>query len=114
MHLLPPPPAAPLPLLPAARQWAALRATCRAWAALLTDTPLAVEACVPVPQVLPWLHTHVTALRLVPPPTALSLPSAPPGAALRWVHDRCGPLNVDGDEWGVEREAPQVSACVWC
>lgn len=109
-----PPSAQPAPLLAVARAWAPLHLTCRAWAAVLADMPVAVEACVPVPRCLPWLHRHATALRLVPPPPSLSAPAARPGEALEWVQQRCGPLTLEPAGWDVDLEAPApllLAAC---
>ncbi|KAL4436670.1 hypothetical protein ABPG75_003809 [Micractinium tetrahymenae] len=93
----PPPPAAFLPLMPAARQWLALRLSCRAWATALGNVHLAVDCCVPVPWVLPWLYANAGALCLAPPPLALSMPDCTARQAREWVQDRCGRLPLDGD-----------------
>ncbi|KAL4435219.1 hypothetical protein ABPG77_001901 [Micractinium sp. CCAP 211/92] len=108
--LAPPPTTAFLPLLSAARQWLSLRLTCRAWAAALEGVPLAVDCCVPVPWVLPWLHENASSLRLAPPPLALSVPASTAQQALDWVQDRCGSLCLEGADWAGELEAPQVAA----
>lgn len=108
--VLAPPPTGFVPLLPAARQWLSLRLTCRAWAAALECVPLAVDSCVPVPWVLPWLYANASWLRLVPPPLALSMPDSTAQQALGWVQDRCGSLCLEGPDWAGDLEAPQVAA----
>ena len=103
-----PPNSQPGPLLRVARAWLALRLTCRPWAEVLAGAHVAVEACIPLPPLLPWLHRHATALRLVPPPIELSgARSGGAAAALGWVQDHCGPLST-ADDWAGDLRAPQV------
>lgn len=100
------------PLLPMAQAWHALGLTCRAWAAALQGQPLAVEACIPLPPLLPWLRSHCTALRLVPPPSALLRIGASEDLGYEWVQAHCGPLNHDGLGLGGSMTNPQASvAC---
>ncbi len=64
---------------------------------------MAIEACVPLPAVLPWLHRHATALRLVPPPAINELPGgiASEDMLLQRLWACCGPLMLDleGQQW---------------
>lgn len=103
-----PPNGQPAPLMHVARAWHTLSLVCKGWSHIVAGMPVAVQACVPVPAVLPWLQRHATALRLAAPrlrsPTAhVSQPQD-----LEWVQDHCGPLTLDMDGQGDDSD-PQVS-----
>lgn len=103
-----PPNGRPAPLMHVARAWHTLSLVCKGWSHIVAGMPVAVQACVPVPAVLPWLQRHATALRLAPPPRIRS-PTAHGSQPqdLEWVQDHCGPLTLDMDGQGDDSD-PQV------